>query len=126
MLKIIKHHNYLNGLKFSFFEFLFAGAIFIPFALYYLIHGRAWYAALATGIILNCLTVSAVAFVSILKKEKSIGIGRLYKDKEVLGRVRAEFPRLSQETGILSLTILIPYWVFVSVIGNIIFPSGRG
>jgi hypothetical protein len=111
MIKLIKTHNYLNGLWFSFFEYLLVVCVAAPFLAYYLTHGRALYALIAIGIILNCLTVSYFAFVSILNKEKSVGIWNIYKDKALRKQVETQHPNLSQQTLILSLTVLVPFWI---------------
>jgi hypothetical protein len=116
MIRYIKNHNYLNGLLFSFFEYLLVVIIIAPFLVYYLIHGRDLYALIAAGIIFNCLTVSYFALVSILKKEKSVGIVNLYNDRELRKKVGTKYPDLSRQTVILSLTVLIPFWIFGAVL----------
>ena len=54
MMDRIKAHNILNGIIFSIVEFVITAAILAPFAIYYALHARWLYAAVAIGIILNC------------------------------------------------------------------------
>jgi hypothetical protein len=119
MLQIIKNHNYLNGNIFSLIEFLVASLIIVPFAGYFIIHGPWLYSTIAVGIVFNCLTVSLVAVQSLVKKEKSIGILRLYSDKDLREKMRAEYPNLSRETFILCVAILVPFLLPVTFVYSI-------
>lgn len=112
MLKRIRLHNYLNGHVFSLIEYLLVAAILTPFLFYYVAHGWALYALAAAGIVFNCFTVCAVALVSILAKEQSVGLRRFARDRELRRRVAIEHPNLSSDTLILSVTVLIPFWIF--------------
>jgi hypothetical protein len=114
MLRVIKNHNYLNGNIFSLIEFLLMALVLAPFAVYYIFHGPRSYAAIAVGIVLNCLTVSFVAMQSLLRKEESIGLRKTYFDKDVAKRMRAEYPNMSQETFILCVAVLIPFLLFIA------------
>jgi hypothetical protein len=114
LLRMIKTHNYLNGNIFSLMEFLVMSVIIAPFAVYYIFHGPWFYATTAVGIVLNCLTVSFVALQSLLKKEESIGLVKVYFDKDVGKRMRTEYPKMSQETFILCIAVLIPFLLFIT------------
>jgi hypothetical protein len=118
MLRRIRDHNYLNGQVLSFVEYLFVAAVVALFLVYYLANGRTLYALVAIGIVLNCLTVSAVALVSLLRGERSIGAMRLWRDRELRRKIAREYPHLSQDTVVLSITVLIPYWIFGAAVLN--------
>ena len=116
MIERIKTHNYLNGQIFSFLEYLFAAGVFAPFLAYYLIHSRWLYAILAIGVVLNCLTVCTFALVSMLRKERSIGILKISRDKELRRKVQHDHPDLTRQTMVLSLTVLVPFWIFAATL----------
>jgi len=74
MIDRIKTHNILNGILFSMVEFAMTALVIAPFAVYYVIHGRALYAAISMGIILNCLTIGWFGLRQYGNKEKDLGI----------------------------------------------------
>jgi hypothetical protein len=82
VLKIIRNHNYLNGNLFSFIEFVVVTLVILPFAAYYIV---------------------------LMKKEKSIGIVKLYSDNALREKIRAEYPNLASETIVLCVAILVPF-----------------
>lgn len=116
MLKRIRLHNYLNGHVFSLIEYLVVAAILSPFLFYYVAHGRALYALAAAGIVLNCFTFCGVAIASIVTKEPSVGLKRFARDRELRKRMAVEHPNLSQDTLILSITVLVPFWIFAATL----------
>lgn len=93
-------------------EYLVVIAVLAPFVTYYLAHGRTFYAVVAIGIILNALAISAVGFLAILKREPSIGIFKSSRDPELARKLSVEFPTIAQDGLILSLGLLVPYWIF--------------
>jgi hypothetical protein len=114
LLRMIRMHNYINGNIFSLIEFLVMSVVIAPFAVYYIFHGPWLYATIAVGIVLNCLTISFVALQSLIRNEESIGLMKTYFDKDVGKRVRAEYPKMSQETFILCVAVLIPFLLLVA------------
>ena len=125
MIKIIKTHNYLNGSWFSFLEYLLVACIVIPFFAYYMTHGIDWYALVALGIILNCLTMAGIALVSIINKEPSVHGWRFYRDKDFRQEITRQYPDLSKQTAILSVGILIPFLIALAVVRDWVRVSGR-
>jgi hypothetical protein len=119
MITLIKNHNYLNGLIFSFFEYLVVAAILAPSAVYYLAHAQWLYGAITVGVILNCLTVSAFALASMREKGTSVGIWKIYGDADLRRKIQAEYPGISRETLILSVTVLIPFWILCAVLRDL-------
>ena len=115
MITFIRHHNFLNGLLFSFLEYVIVAAIIAPFGWYYIAHSDWLYAVCAVGIMGNCLTVAAFALVAMIKREPSIGIWKLSTDRALRQKIAAEYPHLSHETLVLSAGVLIPFFIFASV-----------
>src|SRR5215510_2684018 len=100
MINRIKIHNILNGIIFSIVEFLITAGIIAPFAIYYILHGRALYATIAIGIILNCLTIVAFGVQQHIRKEKDVGIQRMF-NKGVREKISREYPHLGNDTSVL-------------------------
>src|SRR5215510_14720399 len=93
MINRIKIHNILNGIIFSIVEFLITAGIIAPFAIYYVLHGRALYATVAIGIILNCLTIVAFGVQQYINKEKDVGIQHMFNNS-VRENINREYPQL--------------------------------
>ena len=110
MLKKIAVHNYVTGHVFTFVEYLVVVGVLAPFLALYLSHGRILYAAVASGIILNCLTISIIALFSVVKREPSIGIAKLRRDPDLRRKVASQYPNLGR------LTVLIPFWMFLAAL----------
>lgn len=123
MIKRIRLHNYLNGLLFSLVEYLLVAGILLPFFIFYLVHDWAFYSFISGGVIVNCLTVCFFALASIKKREQSIGLLRFSRDKNLRKQIAADHPSLSRDTLILSIAVLIPFWIFSAVVLDAI--SGR-
>ncbi len=124
LLERVRSHNYINGLKFSAVEFIFAALIIIPFLVYYSTHHRIWSAILAVGLILNFLTIVLIAFVSAFKKEKSIGI-QFYTDPILRKDIAKTYPHLTIDTLILCASMLIPFVLCVIVLVDTFFYQKR-
>ena len=116
MLRRIRVHNYLNGHVFSFAEYVLVAAVLTPFLIYYVAHGRTVYAVVAIAIILNCFAVATPALISILKGEQSIGLLNWSRDRELRRKIGLEHPSLARDTAILSITVLIPFWIIGAVL----------
>ena len=120
MIYRIRTHNILNGIIFSIVEFVITAGIIAPFAIYYVLHGRVLYAAVAIGIMLNCLTIVAFGVQQYLRKEKDVGIQQMF-NKEIREKVSREYPHLSNDTSILVLTLLLPYVMLIWVLYELFF-----
>ena len=124
MIRRIKTHNILNGIIFSIAEFVITALIIAPFAVYYIAHGKALYATIAIGIILNCLTILAFAVQQYKGKEKDIGIQHMF-NKSIRERISREYPHLGNDTWVLTTTILLPFVMFIWVISELLFTGSR-
>ena len=123
MLKKIAVHNYVTGHFFTFFEYLLVVGVLAPFLAYYLVHNRTLYALVAAGVILNSLTMSAIALISIVKREPSIGFLRLRREPELREKVARENPNLGRVGLYLGVAVLIPFWIFAAALLGTV---GRG
>ncbi len=124
MIRRIKDHNILNGIIFSIAEFVITALVIAPFAIYYIIHGRALYATIAVGIILNCLMIVAIGLQQHRRKEEDIGIQHMY-NKSLRERINREYPHLGNDTLTLTITILLPFVMFIWVISELLFTGPR-
>src|SRR5215510_9328224 len=120
MISRIKTHNILNGIIFSIVEFVITSLVIAPFAFYYITRGRTLYAFIAMGIILNCLTIVAFGLQQYRRKEKDIGIQHML-NKSLREQIGREYPHLSNDTLVLTFTILLPFIMFLWAISELIF-----
>ena len=121
MLRKIATHNYVTGHVFTFVEYLIVAGVLAPFLAYYLTHGLALYAIIATGVVLNCLTMTAIALISVVRKEPSIGFLRARRDPELREQVAREHPDIVRVGLYLSVAVLIPFWIFAGAIFDVLF-----
>ena len=124
MINRIKTHNLLNGILFSVLEFVFTALIIAPFAFYYTLHHMALYAIVTTGIIVNCLTIVAFGLQQYRNREKDLGIQHMF-NRDVRERIGREHPHLGNDTSILVVTLLLPYVLFLWVLGELLFRKER-
>jgi len=124
MIQRIKTHNILNGLKFSIAEFLFIPLVIIPFAIYYLTHARLVYGLVSVGIILNCLTVAGFGLRQLSDKVADVGLQQLL-DKQARENIGRANPHLLKDTLIITITVLLPYVLFVLVIVELLTSRER-
>ena len=104
----IQEHNYLNGYVFVIFEFGIFIIILLPFTLYYLLHEKLWLGIVGLGLITNFIPVMLYALRSFFRKEKSIGINKLFNKKQ-RDDIEEKFPDLSKDTSIMFAYLIIPF-----------------
>ncbi len=124
MINRIKTHNVLNGFVFSIVEYMIAGLAVAPFAGYYIVTSRFLFAAVAIGIILNCLVIAIIGIQQYRRHEKQVGIQHMF-EKNVRERVGHEYPRLGNDTLVLSITVLLPFVILIWVIGEALLVNSR-
>jgi hypothetical protein len=114
LIKKIQDHNYLNGYLFVTIEFgLFVSVVF-PFTIYYLLSGKTTLAIIGLGLIINFTTMALFSARSMLRKENSLGIHKLYNKKK-RNEIRLNYPTLTKDTTILFLTLLVPFMLTIIV-----------
>ena len=116
MLKKIRVHNYVTGHLFTLVEYLAVVGVLSPFLIYYLTHGRPLYSVVAIGVILNCLTMSALALASMVKGDPSIGFMKLRREPELRRSISEQYPDLGRLSLFLSVLVLVPFSIFAGAI----------
>ena len=124
MINRIKTHNILNGIIFSIVEFVVIDLIIAPFAIYYVLHGKVFYATISVGIILNCLMIVLFGLQQYKNKEKDVGIQHMF-NKSVRERISREHPHLSNDTSVLVITMLLPFVMFIWVLYELLLKGER-
>lgn len=109
MLQRIEAHNRLNGYLFVTAEFVVIGAAVGGFGLYYAGHGRLLAAILALGITGNSLVIVILCIRSLLRGEKGVGMWKIYTDASVRQKVMEKNPRLSSDTLLITIAVLVPF-----------------
>jgi len=121
LLKKIHDHNYLNGFLFVTIEFVAFISVFLPFTIYYLLNDEIFLAVVGIGLILNFCTVALFSVRSMLRKDTSLGINKLY-NKEIRDEIKHNYPTLTKDTIILFMTLIIPF-MLTAIVGVELFSS---
>ena len=124
MIKRIEDHNWLNGYLFVTIEFALMVAVIAPFGVYWLGHQKWLLAAVAVGIVANCLVVFGRSLRSLVRRERGVGFWKVYTDPVTRQQVAAEHPNLSADTAILAILCLLPF-VLAAVSALESLPRGR-
>jgi len=113
MIRIIKSHNRLNGIKFATIEFALIALIVAPFAGYYCLHQRFVLAFISGGIMLNCLPVVYYGIEALHKgQDDSLTIW----NRQARDKLNLENPHLLRDTLVLAGLTLLPLVVLVLVL----------
>ena len=124
MINRIKAHNILNGIIFSILEFVIIDLLIAPFAIYYVLHGKVLYAAVAMGIMLNCLMIVVLGLQQYKNKEKDVGIQHVF-NKGMREQISREHPHLSNDTSLLVITMLLPFVMLIWVLYELLVRGER-
>ncbi len=114
LIKKIQDHNYLNGFLFVTIEFVVFISVVLPFTIYYLLKGEILLLLIGIGLTLNFITVAFFSVRSMLRKDASLGIHKLY-DKKIRDKIRLSYPTLTKDTTILFITLIIPFILTIIV-----------
>ena len=113
MIRIIKSHNRLNGIKFATIEFALIALIVAPFAGYYCLHQQFVLAFISGGIMLNCLPVVYYGIEALHKgQDDSLTIW----NRQARDKLNLENPHLLRDTLVLAGLTLLPLVVLVLVL----------
>lgn len=115
MLRIIRAHNKLNGLRFSAAEFSVAGIGCVAVAIVFGSAGSIWLAIFALGIAANALPVMWLAVGSIRRGEPDVGFRAMLRPG-VRAQALREQPTMQRDTYILAGACLLPFVVLVAVL----------
>lgn len=109
MIRRIEDHNRLNGYLFVSIEFGAIAAVVAPFGIYWFGHRNWPLAAVAAGVFVNCLLVFARAVRSLVRRERGVGLWKIYTDTATRQGVAASYPNLSADTAIVAIASLLPF-----------------
>lgn len=124
LIQRIKEHNYLNGFKFVIAEFGIFILIILPFTLYYLLHNNFIFGVIGLGLIANFMVVLVFAVGSVLRKETSVGINKVYS-KKYREEINQKYPQLTNDTFILFAALIIPFILLIVVCAELLFPGQK-
>jgi hypothetical protein len=125
VLRIIRDHNRLNGLRFCAIEFSVAGVIALGLAVLFAGHGAVWLAIIALGIGLNCVPVVWLAIRSLRAGAPDVGLRAMLRP-EVRAQAQRDVPTMQRDTLILSGATLLPFATAILVLLEWQRASSRG
>lgn len=115
MLRIIRSHNRLNGLRFSALEFGLVGLVVLALAGYFLLAGASLFGVATLGTAGNCLPVVWLGIGSLRAGESDIGLRAMLRPTARAAALR-EHPTMQRDTYILAGATLLPFLVVVTVV----------
>ena len=108
VLRIIRDHNRLNGLRFCAAEFSAMGVLCLGLAALFATRGADWLAIIGLGIGLNCVPVVWLAVRSLRAHEPDIGLRAMLRP-DARARAQREVPTMQRDTLVLSGATLLPF-----------------
>ena len=114
MIRIIRSHNRLNGLRFSTLEFGLVGLVVLALAGYFLLAGASLLCVASLGIAVNCLPVVWLGIGSLRAGESDVGLRALLRPAARAAALR-ERPTMQRDTYILAGATLVPFLVALVV-----------
>lgn len=120
MIRMIKSHNELNGLKFVIFEFGLMALLLIAFAVYCLMRQRLLLGLFFGGIGLNCLPVVYYGLRALRKGEGSSGT---IWNPQAREKLIARNPHMLRDTLTLAGATLLPMLVLIFVVVETLHPG---
>ena len=110
MIRIIRAHNRLNGLRFSTVEFGLVGLVVLAVAGSFLVTGALLMAVVAIGIAVNCVPVVWLGIGSMRAGESDIGLRAMLRPAARAAALR-EYPTMQRDTYLLAGATLLPFVV---------------
>lgn len=114
MIRIIRGHNRLNGVRFSTAEFGAVGLIVLALAVYCLFARSYLVAIVSIGIAANCIPVVGLGIGSLRDGEPDVGL-RGMLSPEYRAKALREYPAGQRDTYILAGATLLPFVVAIAV-----------
>jgi len=108
VIRIIRDHNRLNGLRFCAFEFGAIALLCVGFAALFASRGSLLFGLVGLGIALNCLPVIVLAIRSIRAGERDIGLRAMLRS-DVRAQAQHDVPTMQRDTLILSGATILPF-----------------
>lgn len=109
MLARVLEHNRLNGYGFVAAEFGLIAALVLGISVAYGLRGRWLEAAIAAGIGINAVLVLALSSRSLLRRERGVGVLKLYGTSTARAEIAATNPRLLTDTLLIAAAVLVPF-----------------
>ncbi|MGH2467729.1 MAG: hypothetical protein ACRDGL_08365 [Candidatus Limnocylindrales bacterium] len=110
MVRTIREHHALNGLRFSVVEFLVMAVLAAVLAGSAVAIGRPLLAVLLVGIVLNCLTVAAFGIAWLRAGVPDQPLAATFSPA-ARARTLRQHPDAQRATWILTAAVLVPYLV---------------
>lgn len=117
MIRLIREHNAVNGLRFTVIEFMVMAVIVAGFAVYLGNAGANVFAIALLGVGANCLVVAAVGIRSLQAGEQDRSLGATFSQSS-RARILAEHPHGQRATWALSALTLIPFAVAAAALAG--------
>jgi len=115
MIRIIRSHSRLNGLRFSALEFGLVGLVVLALAGYFLLAGASLLGVAPLRIAVNCVPVVWRGIGSLRAGESDIGLRAMLRPTARTAALR-EHPTAQRDTYIVAGATLLPFLVVVTVI----------
>ncbi len=114
LLDVIYEHNYLNGLKFVFGEFVLMTFITAFVAAASSRQHAYLFSIVASGIAINTIVMLCIITRQLLNSAPSRNL-LMNRSQSYREKVRKEYPDLTIHTAILSLALIIPFAIPVAL-----------
>jgi hypothetical protein len=124
LIKRIQSHNIINGVGFAPCEFALIAVVVAPFALFWAFDRKPLYALVATGIIANYLCVIGLGVQAWRAGERGYPLRLLFSGAH-RASLSKQYPKMSEDTLILSLGTLILFGLTVPVLFELLADSRR-
>lgn len=112
MIRRINDHNTINGVAFAVGEFALLALVVTPFGVAYALTGRPLYALVALGIAVNSLCVVVLGVQAWRAGERGYPL-RLLFNRAHRAKLAAQFPKMSEDTLVLTVGMLVPFLVAI-------------
>lgn len=114
MIRLIREHNTLNGLRFTVIEFMVMAVVVVGFAIYVANAGASVFAIGLLGVGANCVVVAAVGIRSLQAGQQDQSLAATFSPSS-RARILQEHPHAQRATWALSALTLIPFAVVAAV-----------
>lgn len=124
MIKRIQSHNIVNGVGFAICEFALMAVVVTPFALFWAFDRKPLYALVAAGIVANCLWVIGLGVQAWRAGERGYPLRLLFSSAH-RASLSKEYPKMSEDTLLLTLGTLIPFGLTALVLFDLLAETQR-
>jgi len=115
VIRLIREHNIVNGLRFTVIEFTVMVAVVTGFAIYFAAAGASVPAVVCLGVAANCIAVAEVSLGSLRAGEEDRSLAATFS-ASARARILEEHPGAQRATWLLSALTLLPFAVAIGVV----------